>query len=495
MVATAHRAGRAFLAPPRFDYCIPVSVISQEERVKGMLPWIVAVAFLMESLDTTILNTAVPKIAEALHVVPLSMKAVLSSYTLSLAIFIPISGWMADRFGTRHVFASAIALFSLGSLLCGISTDIHVLVACRILQGMGGALMVPVGRLSIVRTFERSELVRAMSFVSIPALVGPMLGPVAGGFIVAYFHWRVIFFVNMPIGLLGFYLVWRHAPDYRADNVDKLDVVGLILFGSGVGLLSYVLEVFGEHTLSGREVLGLLALSLVLLGGYFRHALAAAHPLLYLDLFRTRTFRAAVAGSFITRLGAGGIPFLLPLLYQVGLGYTPIQSGLLLMPQSVAAIGLKMTMPTILTKFGYRTVLLSNTIFMGGTIVLFATIGRGTPVFVIVVLAACFGFLASLQYTSMNTLVYADVGTERASMASTIASTLQQMSLSFGVAAASLAAALFIPDRFHSDPAQIIHGVHGALVGLGGLTILSALVFRELRPGDGASVSQFALPA
>jgi hypothetical protein len=275
--------------------------------------------------------------------------------------------------------------------------------------------------------------------------------------------------------------------------VDRLDVIGLILFGSGVGLLSYVLEVFGEHMLSGREILGVLALSLVLLGGYFRHALAAAHPLLHLDLFRIRTFRSAVIGSFITRLGAGGIPFLLPLLYQVGMGFSPVHSGLLLMPQSLAAIGLKMTMPTILTKFGYRTVLLVNTILMGGTIALFATIGPGTPVFVIVVLAVCFGFLASLQYTSMTTLAYADVGTEETSMASTIASTLQQMSLSFGVATASLATAVFIPDRFRSDPAEMIHGLHSALVALGGLTILSALVFRELRPGDGASVSQHTI--
>jgi EmrB/QacA subfamily drug resistance transporter len=472
-----------------------VSAASRVANVKRLLPWIVAVAFLMESLDTTILNTAVPTIAAALHVVPLSMKAVLSSYTLSLAIFIPISGWMADRFGTRHVFSSAIALFSLGSLLCGISIDIHMLVACRILQGMGGAMMVPVGRLTIVRTFERSELVRAMSFVSIPALVGPMLGPVAGGFIVGYFHWRAIFLVNLPFGLLGLWLVWRHVPDYCAEHVDKLDMVGLILFGSGVGLLSYVLEVFGEHALSGREVLGLLALSLVLLGGYFRHALATAHPLLHLALFRVRTFRSAVIGSFITRLGAGGIPFLLPLLYQVGLGYTPIQSGLLLMPQSLAAIGLKMTMPILLTKFGYRTVLLSNTILMGGTIVLFATIDRSTPVFVIVILAACFGFLASFQYSSMNTLVYADIGAEEASMASTIASTLQQMSLSFGVAAASLAVAVFIPDRFRSDPAEMIRGIHSGLVALGGLTLVSALVFRELRPDDGAIVSQYAIHA
>jgi MFS family permease len=310
---------------------------------------------------------------------------------------------------------------------------------------------------------------------------------------VAYLHWRMIFFVNLPIGLLGLYLVHRHLPDYRAERVDPLDVTGLILFGSGIGLLSYVLEVFGEHTLNPREILGLLGLSLVLLGGYFRHALTVAHPLLRLDLFRTRTFRAAVSGSFITRLGAGGIPFLLPLLYQVGMGFSPVHSGLLLMPQSLAAIGLKMTMPMILTKFGYRTVLLANTILMGGTIALFATIGPGTGVFAIVVLAMCFGFLASLQYTSMNTLVYADVRAEDESMASTIASTLQQMSMSFGVAAASLATAIFIPDRFRSDPAEMIHGLHRALVALGGLTILSALVFRDLRPGDGERVSQHAI--
>src|SRR5271167_94248 len=195
---------------------------------KRLLPWLVAVAFFMESLDTTILNTAVPKIAQALQVAPLSMKAVLSSYTLSLAVFIPISGWMADRFGTRRVFASAIGLFTLGSLLCGISTSIHLLVACRILQGCGGAMMVPVGRLTLVRTFAKSELIRTMSFVAIPALIGPMLGPVAGGFIVGYFHWRVIFFVNLPIGLLGLAFVLRRMPDYRAEHVDKLDVVGLI---------------------------------------------------------------------------------------------------------------------------------------------------------------------------------------------------------------------------------------------------------------------------
>src|SRR5208283_3589737 len=294
---------------------------------KRLLPWLVAVAFFMESLDTTILNTAVPTISAALRVSPLSMKSVLASYTLSLAVFIPISGWVADRFGTRRVFASAIALFTLGSLLCGISSDIHLLVACRLLQGCGGAMMVPVGRLTLVRTFAKSELVRTMSFVSVPALIGPMLGPIAGGLIVGYLHWRLIFFVNIPIGIAGLLMVYLHLPDYREQKNPPLDIVGLILFGSGIGLLSYVLEIFGEHTLSTPEILGLLAVSLALIAGYGVHATQSAFPLLQMKLFSIRTFRSAVGGSFFTRLGIGGVPFLLPLLYQVGLGFSPIQSG------------------------------------------------------------------------------------------------------------------------------------------------------------------------
>jgi len=447
----------------------------------------------MESLDTTILNTAVPTMAKALEVAPLSMKAVLSSYTLSLAVFIPISGWMADRFGTRRVFSSAIAIFTLGSFLCGISSNIHLLVVCRILQGYGGAMMLPVGRLTMVRTFAKSELVRAMSFVAIPGLIGPMLGPLAGGLIVGYFHWRLIFFVNIPIGLAGLYLIHRHLPDYREAETHPLDVVGLILFGSGVALLSYVLEVFGEHTLSGVEMLGLLAISLSLLVGYGLYSKGAAYPLLRLALFRLRTFRSAVSGSFVTRIGIGGIPFLFPLLYQVGLGFSPIQSGLMMMPQAIAAMSLKLTMPGILTRFGYRSVLISNTVMLGLLILLFSTIGATTPVWQIVILVFCFGFFTSLQYTSMNTLVYADVAEEEASKASTIASTMQQMSVSFGVASASLATAFFIPDRFHASPAEMIHGIHRAFLVLGGLTILSALVFRELKSDDGNAVSQHSV--
>ncbi|MGA2552926.1 MAG: DHA2 family efflux MFS transporter permease subunit [Burkholderiaceae bacterium] len=457
---------------------------------KALLPWLVAVAFFMESLDTTILNTAVPAISAALDVAPLSMKSVLASYTLSLAVFIPISGWMADRFGTRRVFASAIGLFSLGSLLCGISSDIHLLVACRILQGCGGAMMVPVGRLTLVRTFAKDELIRTMSFVAIPALVGPMLGPLAGGLIVHYLHWRLIFFLNLPIGLVGLVLVYLHLPDYRAERSTPLDLVGLILFGSGVALVSYVLEIFGEHTLGTGGVLGLLAIGFALIGAYVIHGQQIAFPLLKLALFRVRTFTAAVSGSFFTRIGIGGVPFLLPLLYQVGLGFSPVQSGLLIMPQALASICMKSVLPKILTRIGYRGVLVSNTVILGMLLFFFATIGPTTPVWLILIQAFAYGGFTSLQYTSMNTLVYADVTQEDASNASSIASTSQQMSISFGVAAAGLTTALFVPDQNHSTTAELIHGIHTAFVVLGIFTILSTLVFYRLRSGDGANVSQ-----
>jgi EmrB/QacA subfamily drug resistance transporter len=460
---------------------------------KRVLPWLVAVAFFMESLDTTILNTAVPAISEALKVAPLSMKAVLASYTLSLAVFIPISGWMADQFGTRRVFASAIGLFTLASCLCGLSSDIHLLVACRILQGCGGAMMVPVGRLTLVRTFARFELVRVMSFVAIPALIGPMLGPLAGGLIVGYFHWRFIFFVNLPIGIAGLWMVYLYLPDHREAQNAPLDTVGLILFGAGVGLLSYVLEIFGEHALSGREMLGLLVAALALIAGYGIHALHTEYPLLQLKLFRIRTFGAAVGGGFLTRLGIGGVSFLLPLLYQVGLGFTPVQSGLLMMPQAIAAMSTKVLLPRILAVLGYRGVLIWNTVVLGCLLLLFAIIGLQTPIWIIVLLAFCYGALASLQYSSMNTLVYADVTEATTSNASSIASTMQQMSISFAVAGAGLATAIFVPDRFRSTPAELIHGIHAAFLVLGAFTIVSTIAFGKLRRTDGINVSQHKL--
>jgi EmrB/QacA subfamily drug resistance transporter len=485
-VAHAAEEPLAVAQAPSSPHPDPVGLSPSSKR---LLPWLVAVALFMESLDTTILNTAVPAVAEALHVAPLSMKAVLASYTLSLAVFIPISGWMADRFGTRRLFAAAIGVFTLGSLLCGISTDIHELVAFRVLQGCGGAMMVPVGRLTLVRTFAKSELLRAMSFISIPALVAPMLGPVAGGLIVGYLHWRYIFFLNVPIGLFGLVLVYLHLPNYRDPAVKPLDFVGLILFGSGIALLSYVLEIFGEHTLSSREVSGLLVLSVLLLAAYVVHARAIAYPLLQLKLFRIRTFRAAVSGSFFTRLGMGGIPFLLPLLYQLGLGYTAVQSGLLITPQAVGSLWMKFVLQRLLKAIGYRGVLVSNKLLIGLLIAAFATIGLRTSVWMIILLALIYGAFSSLQYTSMNTLAFADTSEAEASNASSIASTMQQMSVSFGVAIAGLTTACFLPQSPNPRPQQAIHGLHLAFLLLGGLTMASTIVFRSLRRGDGDDVS------
>jgi MFS family permease len=274
-------------------------------------------------------------------------------------------------------------------------------------------------------------------------------------------------------------------PDYR-ERTKPLDTIGFILFGAGLALLSYVLEVFGEHALGAGEILGLLAVSLALLFGYGVHAERTRHPLLRLGLFRTRSFAAAVGGGFITRLGIGGVPFLLPLLYQVGLGFSPVQSGLLIMPQAAAGLGTKIVIGPMLRRYGYRTVLIGNTLAMSVFLMLFATIGMGTPVWLIVAIAFCYGALTSTQYTSMNTLTYVDVTPGRTSAASSLASTSQQLAISFGVAVAGLVTMALVPEAARSSPREMISGLHHAFLALGVFTAVSTIVFARLKPGDGA---------
>jgi len=456
---------------------------------KRFLPWLVAVALFMENLDATIVNTAVPTMATNLGVEPLSLKAVLTSYTLCLAVFIPISGWTADRFGTKRVFAAAIMLFMFGSLACGLAPNVPLLVVARIIQGMGGAMMTPVGRTALVRTFPRSEMLVAMNFVTIPALIGPLMGPFLGGVIVHWLHWRVIFFINLPVALIGLWLQQRHMPDFREAHTPPLDRIGFLLFGSGVGLLSYVLEVFGEHTHSPSGMGVMLAATVALLGAYAWHARRIPAPVLALTLLRIRTFRLSVIGGFVTRLGFGGMPFLLPLLYQIGMGFKPWQAGLLMMPQAVSAIGMKVLSKPLLARFGHRTVLIVNTALLGLTMTVFTQISPGTPVWSILILSFCQGFFSSIQFSSMNSLTYADVADSDASKASSIASTAQQMSLSFGVASASLVTAWFLGHVDQTIPAQAVPALHKAFFAMGVLTIFSSLTFWGLRTGDGANVS------
>lgn len=458
--------------------------------VKTYLPWVVAVALFMEQLDTTIVNTAVPAMALSLQVTPLSLKAVVASYILSLAVCIPVSGWMADRYGTRRVFSIAISLFTFSSILCGLALNAPMLVAARILQGVGAAMMMPVGRLTIIHTFPKSELLRAMNFVIIPALIGPLLGPTVGGLIVHWVSWRYIFFVNVPMGLLALWLAHRHMPDYRGDAARPLDVVGLVLFGSATALLSWLLEIFGEHRIDATSAAVLLLVCMSLLAAYVWHARETPYPLLRMALFRVRTFRVSVVGGFVTRLGVGGMPFLLPLLYQLGLGLPAWQSGLLMMPAAAAAMGMKIIAPRVLARFGYRRVLTVNTVMIGVVISLFSLVNPATPIALIVLLGLSMGFFNSLQFTSMNSMAYADIDPPDSSMASTIASSLQQMSMSFGLACGSLIAGWYLGDLPQTDRMAVTTALHHAFLTLAGLTILSSLSFWSLRPGDGESVSR-----
>ncbi|MBV8636224.1 MAG: MFS transporter [Burkholderiaceae bacterium] len=460
--------------------------------VNRYLPWVVATALFMEQLDSTIVNTAVPSMAASLHVTPLSLKAVVTSYILSLAVCIPISGWMADRYGTRRVFSTAVMIFAAASILCGLSLNSPMLVAARILQGIGAAMMMPVGRLTIVRTFPKSELLAAMNFVIIPALIGPLLGPTVGGIIVHWLSWREIFFVNVPVGLVALLLIQRHMPDYHGDTPRPLDVIGLILFGSGTALLSWLLEIFGEHHLDVTSGSVLLLLALALLAGYGAHASQAGHPLLRLALFRVRTFRVSVVGGFITRLGIGGLPFLLPLLYQLGMGMPAWKSGLMMMPSAAAAMGMKFLSARLLKRFGYRQILVVNTVMIGITISLFALVEPSTPILLINLLSLSMGFFNSLQFSSMNSMAYADIDAPDSSMASTIASSMQQLSMSFGLACGTLVAGWYLGDLPQTDQVAVMGALHHAFVTLGILTAFSSLSFWTLRATDGESVSRGA---
>lgn len=457
---------------------------------KSYLPWVVATALFMEQLDSTIVNTAIPAMAASLHVTPLSLKAVVTSYILSLAVAIPISGWMADRFGTRRVFMSAIAIFTVASVLCGLSVNSPMLVAARLLQGVGAAMMMPVGRLAIIRTFPKSELLAAMNFVIIPALIGPLLGPTVGGLIVHWMSWREIFFVNVPVGLAAIFLAHRYMPDYRGDGARPLDLIGLVLFGTGIALLSWLLEIFGEHKLDVTSAAVLLFIAVSLLAAYVWHASEAPFPLLRLALFKIRTFRVSVAGGFVTRIGVGGLPFLLPLLYQLGLGLPAWQSGLLMMPSAAAAMGMKFISVRVLARFGYRQVLTVNTVLIGLTISMYSFVQQGTPVIAIVMISLCLGFFNSLQFSSMNSIAYADVDNADSSMASTIASSMQQLSASFGLATGSLITGWFLGDLPQSDRAALTSALHHAFIALAVLTLLSSLTFWSLRKEDGESISR-----
>jgi EmrB/QacA subfamily drug resistance transporter len=441
----------------------------------------------MQNLDSTVIATALPTIAHSLGESPLRLNVAITCYLLSLAVFIPISGWTADRFGARRVFSLAIVVFTLGSIACGVSTSLPELVGARILQGMGGALMVPVGRLVLLRTVSKSDLVRAMSFVSVPALIGPVMGPPLGGFIVTYASWRWIFFINIPIGILGIVLVNMLVGDLKETGRRPLDRSGFLLTGIGLASLAFGFENVGRGALPTVAVMALLAVGAACLALYVRHARRVSHPIIDLALFKIPTYASASAGGFLFRMGLGALPFLLPLMLQVGFGLSALHSGLLTFASAAGAMLMKTSAVKILRTLGFRVVLVGDAVISAGFLLGYSLFRPSTPHFVIFAALLVGGFFRSLQMTSINTLGYADVPPAMLSRATSLSSMAQQLSQTAGIATAALLLHTVLTLR--GGTSLVAADFYPVFVGVAIISLLSVPFFLKMAPDAGAEVS------
>ena len=455
-----------------------------------IVPLIIAVALFMENMDSTVIATSLPAIAADIGTNPLALKLAVTSYLLSLAIFIPASGWTADRFGARTVFRAAIAVFVLGSIGCALSNSLTDFVIARIVQGMGGAMMTPVGRMVLVRSIPKRELVSAMAWVTTPALIGPVLGPPVGGFITTYATWHWIFIINVPIGLVGIALATRYIEDIRAEKHEPFDIVGMVLAGLGIAGIAFGLSVLGLNFLPWTVVAALVTGGAIFVAAYLAHARHTANPALDLTLFRLPTFRASVTGGFIFRLGIGALPFLLPLMLQIGFGMTPFRSGLITFVSAVGAMTMKVAAATVLRRFGFRNILVTNALVSACFLAACATFTQATPVAVMLVLLLVGGFFRSLQFTSINTIAYADVEAARVSRATSLVSVAQQLAISAGVAFGALAVQLTVQFR-GVGPLQAAD-FPPAFLAVAAISALSALIFMQLSPEAGAEMADRA---
>jgi EmrB/QacA subfamily drug resistance transporter len=448
---------------------------------------IVAVALFMEQMDSTVIATSLPAIAADLHEDPIALKLALTSYLLSLAVFIPLSGWVADKFGARTVFRAAIVVFTLGSAACGFAQGLADFVLFRIIQGMGGAMMVPVGRLVILRTVPKSELISALAWLTIPALMGPVLGPPLGGFITTYISWRWIFWINIPIGILGVILATRYIADIREEGLPPLDVKGFVLSGIGLAGLAFGITTIGQGLFPPYLVVALLAIGAMGCILYVRHARTTSAPLLDLDLLKVDTFYASVVGGFVYRIGVGALPFLLPLFLQLGFGMTPLQSGLLTFASAAGAIAMKTTAAPILRSYGFKRVLVTNAVVSALFIAAIALFTAGTPHIVILAVLLVGGFFKSLEFTSINSIAYADIETKAMSRATSFSSVAQQLSLSAGVAVGALV--LEFERMGRPDASVVASDFPLAFVLVAAIAASSALIFARLPKDAGATLS------
>jgi EmrB/QacA subfamily drug resistance transporter len=456
-------------------------------RRDRIVPLIIAVALFMENMDSTVISTSLPAIAADIGTNPLALKLAVTSYLLSLAVFIPASGWTADRFGARTVFRAAIAVFMLGSIGCALSSSLPDFVIARIVQGMGGAMMTPVGRMVLVRTIDRRELISAMTWVSTPALIGPVIGPPVGGFITTYATWHWIFLINIPMGLLGIVLATYFIPDVKAEQREPFDLTGMALAGIGIGGVAFGFSVLGLNFLPFSVVAALVIGGACFIAAYLVHAKRTPNPVLDLSLFRLPTFFASVTGGFIFRLGLGALPFLLPLMLQIGFGMTPFQSGMITFATALGSMGMKWATTRILRRFGFRNILTINAVVSANFLGVCAFFTRSTPIAVMVTLLFTGGFFRSLQFTSINSIAYAEIEPKRVGRATALVSVAQQLAMSSGVAVGAMAVELTL----HVRGSTVIEAADfpPAFLAIALISALSALIFWRLAPDAGAEMA------
>ncbi|MET3181448.1 UNVERIFIED_ORG: EmrB/QacA subfamily drug resistance transporter [Variovorax guangxiensis] len=445
--------------------------------VRKSLLWLVAVGFFMQTLDATIINTALPAMAASLGESPLRMQSVVVAYALTMAMLIPASGWIADRFGTRRVFFSAIVLFALGSVLCALSHSLGQLVAARVVQGLGGALLLPVGRLSLLRTVPRGEFLQAMSFVAIPGLIGPLLGPTLGGWLVQYASWHWIFLINVPVGLAGCIATLRYMPDLRGVVLKRFDSVGCALLAFGMVAISLALDGVG---LRQGGVMVVLIFGFASIVAYWLRAARTPEPLFSPSLFHVPTLSIGLIGNLFSRLGSSCMPFLVPLLLQVSMGYSPVHAGLMMLPIALAGMAMKRFATPLITRHGYRRVLVVNTILVGCTMASFGLTAPGQPMALHLLQLLAFGAVNSLQFTAMNTITLKDLDGSMASSGNSLLSMVQMLAMSMGVAAAGAVLAGYNGIFGTDTPAHTLDAFQATFASMGLITVASALIFWHL---------------
>lgn len=454
--------------------------------VKVYLPWIAALAFFMQSLDGTILNTALPAIAKDLDQSPLQMQSVIISYTLTLAILIPLSGWLADKIGTKVTFSVAVGLFTLGSLCCALSADINQLIYSRILQGTGGAMMVPVARLTILYAYPKKLLLKVLNFVIIPGMIGPLIGPSLGGWIVDLASWHWIFLINIPIGIFGIVMAIYAMPNFKKQT-GSFDLLGFVFFSGALTLITHAMEMSSSRQIQGYYVLISLLVAASLIFCYIKHARRHKNPLIRLELFKIRTLRIGLIGSLATRLGIGGFPLLLPLMLQVGFGYSAAISGMMLIPSAAANLFAKPFVTKVVRKLGYKKVLVSNTLLLAVIIALFSLPNQQTPIYFLIPLLLAYGMVSSMQFSTMNTISVADLDADNSSEGNSMIAVTQQLSISFGISITSLLLGAMHQVHFKTDASINVFKYTFLILGI--ITALSSLVFSRLKETDGNNLS------